>query len=253
MTGFSPRRRHSDRSHFISQNPCGSSAFQDEEQSFPPAPLSGKAAHGKQQEGPLADTAAAGDSGLWSPLAHHYHIHNVHTGFVLLFHCSCLHTDFLQSLLVITTPQVTETNPSYQAEQPLLTSSRSRRQSWTFWQQRIDGKESTRHCFCPVNLETDPQPPSFLEFSNSLFNSIGVRDQRCLSRIGFGICGFVVCFFQWGFVWLLLFWGWWCSVCCLFVSCLFAFPTYLLAELIHLPGISRFFVFFFERYFMPYS
>lgn len=48
MTGFSPLRRRSGRSRLISPNPCGSSAFQDEEWSCPPASLSSKATHGER-------------------------------------------------------------------------------------------------------------------------------------------------------------------------------------------------------------
>ena len=99
---FSPRETFRQITFHI-RNPCGSSAFEDEEWSFRPALLSSGVAHGKRQKGPLAETAAAGDSDLPSPLAYPYRIHNAHTGFVILFHCLGLHTDFLQSHTVIIT------------------------------------------------------------------------------------------------------------------------------------------------------
>lgn len=97
---FSPRKTFR-QIMFHTPNPCGSSAFEDEDWSSPPALLSSRAAHGKQQKGPLADTAAVGDLNLLNPLAS-YPIHNTHISFVTVFHCLGLHTDFLQSHTVIT-------------------------------------------------------------------------------------------------------------------------------------------------------
>lgn len=91
---FSPRKKFRQIMFHI-PNPCGSSAFEDEDWSFPPALLLSRAAHGKQQKGPLADTAAVGDLDLLSPLAS-YPIDNTHISFVIVFHCLGLHTDFLQ-------------------------------------------------------------------------------------------------------------------------------------------------------------